>query len=257
VLGIGTVHLTAGWQLLLVAAGLGAGIMNGIAGGGTLLTFPVLLAAGYPALTANQVSTVGNWTGYIGGLAGFRAEMTGQGEHLVELSPVTVLGAIVGSVLLLTTPSHDFSNIAPWLVLAASVLFAVQPALARALGSHEQAKTRRALLFTGTFLTAVYAGYFGAGMGVLLLAVLGSTLPDTLKRTSGLRMALSVLANGIAAVVFMIHGTLAWGAVGLLAVGNLVGGWCGARVARRLPSIWLRALVVMIGLSTGIKLLVS
>jgi hypothetical protein len=254
---VATVHLSGGWQVLIVAAGLGAGVMNGIAGGGTLLTFPVLLGAGYPALTANVVSTVGNWSGYVGGIAGFRSEMRGQRQHLVELTPVTVVGAVIGAVLLLTTPVKDFSRIAPWLVLLASALFAVQPLLARSLGSHEQATTRRALLFAGIFLTAVYAGYFGAGMGVLLLAVLGVTLPDTLKRTSGLRMALSVLANGIAALVFVIHGALEWDVVGLLAIGNLIGGWCGAWLAKRLPSIWLRVLVVMIGLATGIKLLVG
>jgi uncharacterized protein len=251
-----TVHLSTGWELLLVATGIGAGIMNGIAGGGTLLTFPVLLAAGYPALTANIVSTVGNWSGYIGGIAGFRSEMVGQRDRFVELTPFTVLGAVTGAALLLTTPSEDFSKIAPWLVLLASALFAIQPALARALGAHEQAKPRRALLFGGVFLTAVYAGYFGAGMGVVFLAVLGVTLPDSLKRNSGLRMMLSVLANGVAAVVFVIHASVPWEPIGLLALGNLVGGWCGAGVAHRLPSTWLRVLIVLIGLATGIKLLV-
>ncbi len=255
---LATAPLTAGRALLIALAGFGAGVVNGVAGGGTLISFPVLLAFGYPALTANVTNTVGIWPGYLGGVAGFRAEIGDQRETVRTLAPVAAGGAVVGAVLLLTTSQTTFQHVAPWLVLAASALFAVQPLLRRLLGdvSHDH-PTRRALLFGGTFVASVYGGYFGAAMGVMFMAILGLALPDTLARTSGLRTILSVLVNGIAAVVFMIAASLAWVVVGLLAAGSLVGGWAGARLARRLPAPVFRALVVAIGVATAVKLLVG
>jgi len=256
-LATAAVSLSPGRDLLLVLAGVGAGIVNGVAGGGTLISFPTLLALGYPAITANVTSTVGIWPGYLGGVAGFSTEIGSQADRVRRLSVVAILGAVAGAVLLLTTPPSAFERLAPWLVLGAALLFAVQPLLLRALGqvSHDH-PTRKVGLLAGTFVAAVYGGYFGAGMGVVLLAVLGLTLPDTLARTSGLRTILSVLVNGVAAAVFILHGSLAWLAVAMLAIGSLVGGYAGARVARRLPSIVLRVVVVTIGVATGVTLLV-
>jgi hypothetical protein len=201
-----------------------------VAGGGTLISFPVLLALGYPALTANVTSTVGIWPGYLGSVAGFRTEIANQRQRLKSLGLVTIAGAVVGAVLLLTTPSHAFTRLAPWLVLFASLLFALRPLLARgpARLGHEDTQVHRPLLFGGMFLAAVYGGYFGAAMGVIMLAVLGLALPDTLARSNGLRAVLSVLANGVAAVVFVVHGALPWAAVGALAAGCVVGGYAGA-----------------------------
>jgi uncharacterized membrane protein YfcA len=251
------VALGTGRDLLLVAAGIGAGVVNGVAGGGTLVSFPALLAMGYPALTANVTNTVGIWPGYVGGVAGFRVEIDDQRSHLAWMLPLSVVAAVVGSVLLLTTPARDFARLTPWLVLAASALFALQPPLAHLLRGHEQERTRRVLLVAGLFLAGVYGGYFGAGLGVILLAVLGMALPDTLARTSGLRMVLSVAVNGVAAVVFIVHGAIAWQAAGMLALGSVAGGWAGALLARRLPATWLRVIVIMVGLATGLKLLVG
>jgi uncharacterized protein len=251
------VHLGPGREVLLVLAGLGAGMFNGIAGGGTLVAFPALLAMGYPALTANVTTTVGIWPGYLGGAAGFRTEIADQRHRLKTLAPVTVVGALIGAVLLLTTPSSAFTRIAPWLVLFATVLFALGPALARWLG-HEHPEHRRPVaLGVGMFLAALYGGYFGAAMGVIMLAVLGLTLPDTLVRAGGLRAVLSVLANAVAAVVFIVHGHLQWVAAGMLAIGAAVGGYGGALLARRLPATAVRVVVVGIGLATGIRLLVG
>jgi uncharacterized protein len=255
---LATTALTSSHIVLLVVGGLGAGIFNGVAGGGSLISFPLLLALGYPALTANITNTVGIWPGYAGGAAGFRTQISGQRERLVQLSLVCVLGGIVGAILLLTTSSATFNSIAPWLVLGASVLFAAQPLLRRALGgpAHTPPRTRPVLLTAGTFVASIYGGYFGAGLGVMLLAILGLALPDSIARTSGMRTALSILVNGVAAVVFMIHGGLAWKAVGLLAGGALVGGWVGARVALAIPAAALRIVVVVVGLGTVVKLLV-
>jgi uncharacterized protein len=253
----GTTSLTAWHIVLLVLGGFGAGIINGVAGGGSLISFPLLLALGYPALVANETNTVGIWPGYAGGAAGFRKEIGGQRERLVSLTPVAILGSIAGAILLLTTSSETFKDLAPWLVLGASILFAAQPLLRRALGgsAHAPPRTRPILLAGGTFAASIYGGYFGAGLGVMLLAILGLALPDSITRTSGLRTALSILVNGVAAVVFLIHGGLAWKAVGLLAIGSLFGGWIGARVALRIPALALRIVVVVVGLATFFKLL--
>jgi hypothetical protein len=258
-LSVGLVSLTTSHVVLLILGGIGAGIFNGVAGGGSLISFPLLLALGYPALTANVTNTVGIWPGYLGSAAGFRHEISDQKGRLARLSPVAMVGAVGGAILLLTTSSATFTSLAPWLVLGASLLFAAQPLLRRALagGAEATAQTRPTLLLAGTFLASIYGGYFGAGMGVMLLAVLGLALPDSIARTSGLRTVLSVLVNGVAAAVFLIHRGLAWEAVGLLALGSLAGGWVGARVALSIPAMALRIVVVLIGLGTTIKLLVS
>jgi len=255
---LGATSFSTSHVVFLLLGGLGAGIFNGVAGGGSLISFPLLLALGYPALTANITNTVGIWPGYVGGAAGFRHQISGQRERLVRLSPVAVLGGVAGAILLLTTSSATFKSIAPWLVLGASLLFAAQPLLRRALdgGSHHPPRTRPVLLIGGTFVASIYGGYFGAGLGVMLLAILGLALPDSIARTSGLRTALSILVNGIAAAVFLVHGGLAWRAIGLLAAGSLIGGWIGARVALSIPAMALRIVVVAVGLATVVKLLV-
>ena len=249
--------MPASHVVLIVLAGVGAGIFNGVAGGGSLISFPILLALGYPALTANITNTVGIWPGYLASAAGYRREIGDQVHRLARLAPVALAGGVAGALLLLTTSPATFDDVVPWLVLGAAALFAAQPALRRALdrgSSHP--RTRPALLVAGVFAASVYGGYFGAAMGVMFLAVLGLALPVSLAHTSGLRAVLSMIVNGIAAVVFIIHGGLAWEAVGLLAVGSLVGGYIGARVALALPAPALRLVVVVIGVGTAVKLLV-
>jgi len=254
---LGTISFTAFHVVLLILAGLGAGIFNGVAGGGSLISFPVLLGLGFSPLTANITNTVGIWPGYLSSAAGFRQELTGQGRPFARLSPVAGLGAVTGAILLLTTSSADFTALAPWLVLGASLLFAAQPLLRRALAGKDSDPSRAhpVLLMFGVFAASVYGGYFGAGMGVMLLAILGLCLPDSITRTSGMRTVLSILVNGIAAIVFIIHGGLVWEAVGLLALGSSVGGWIGARVAVSIPANALRVVVVVVGLGTAVKLL--
>jgi len=252
------VTLTTGHELLLAVAALGAGVVNGAAGGGTLISFPALLAVGYPALTANVTSTVGIWSGYLGGSAGFRAEVSNQKGRLKALSATVVAGAIVGGVLLLTTPTKDFRILAPYLLLAACTLFAVQPLLAKWLrGQDEEGRSHNVLMHGGSFVAAVYGAYFGAGLGVVLLAVLGTTIPEPLVKVNGLRSVLALIINTVAVIIFVAHAHIAWRAAAIMAGCALVGGYVGARLARRIPTMALRVIIVAIGLATAVDLLVT
>ncbi|HEX4540674.1 MAG TPA: sulfite exporter TauE/SafE family protein, partial [Acidimicrobiales bacterium] len=222
--------------LLILLGGVVGGIFNGVAGGASLITFPLLLALGYPALTANITNTVGIWPSYLGSATAFRREIGDQRQRLVRLAPVALAGGIAGALLLLTTSPGTFDDVVPWLVLGAAVLFGLQPLLRRALDKESaHPRTRPVLLVAGVFAASVYGGYFGAAMGVMFLAVLGLALPVSLAHTSGLRAVLSIIVNGVAAVVFVLHGGLAWAAVGWLAIGSLAGGYVGARLALALP----------------------
>ncbi len=248
--------MSASHVVLIVVAGLIAGVFNGVAGGGSLVSFPVLLALGYPALTANITNTIGIWPGYVASAAGFRREVGDQSRRLLRLTPVALAGGIAGAVLLLTTSPALFDDVVPWLVLGASALFAAQPVLRRSLDRGSvHPRTRPVLLVAGVFVASVYGGYFGAAMGVMFLAVLGLAVPASLAHTSGLRAVLSMIVNGVAAIVFLVHGGLAWEAVGWLALGSLAGGYLGARLALALPAPVLRLVVVVIGLGTAVKLL--
>jgi uncharacterized membrane protein YfcA len=249
--------LSAGQGVLLGFAGLGAGFVNGAAGGGTLISFPALLAAGYPALTSNVTSTVGIWPGYLGGSAGFRKEVKDQRPNVRLVTPAVVAGAAIGGVLLLTTPSHDFEALAPFLLLAACLLFVAQPVVSRRLRERGAAgRSHNLVLHIGTFVAAIYGAYFGAGLGVVLLAVLGTALTEPLARVNGLRSVVALLVNTVAVTIFVLRAHVAWLAAGLMAFSAFVGGYAGARVARRVPSTLLRFAVVAIGVASALDLLI-
>ncbi|MEO7519688.1 MAG: sulfite exporter TauE/SafE family protein [Acidimicrobiales bacterium] len=259
--------MTPAQQALVAAAGFVAGGINGIAGGGSLVSFPALLAVGLPALAANVTSTVGIWPGYLGGVVGFRSEVADQGDRIRSLLPTTLGGAAVGAALLLTTPAGAFAALAPFLVLLACGLFAAQPLLTRRMapppaddGTQPPAppsRGRRQLVLAASFASAVYGAYFGAGLGVMLLAVLGTLVPDDLVRTSSLRGALSLIINTVAAGLFLVAAPVAWAPAGLLAGGALIGGFAGARLARRVPALVLRAVVITIGVLGALRLLLG
>lgn len=261
----------------MAAAGFVAGGINGIAGGGSLVSFPTLLAVGQPALTANVTSTVGIWPGYLGGVFGFRREVADQADRIKNLLPATLAGAVAGSVLLLTTPPGTFEAVTPYLILIACALFAAQPVLARRVaaratgdgdggngngdggdgGESVRPVAHPAAVQAATFVSSIYGAYFGAGLGIVLLAALGILLPDRLVRTNGLRGVLSLLINTVAALIFVVRAPVAWGAAGLLAGASLVGGYTGARFARRIPATALRAVVVAAGLVAAVRLLLA
>lgn len=250
--------LDGGQEALLAFAALGAGIVNGAAGGGTLLSFPALLAVGYPALTANITSTIGIWPGYVGGVAGYRREISTQPERLRQLGLTALAGGILGGILLLTTPSSFFKVLAPYLLLFSCALFALQPLLSKHLAKRREAgHSHTWLLQGGVFVASIYGAYFGAGLGVVYLAVLAITLPDALGRINGLRSLLSLIVNTAAMVVFLVSSShIAWLAAGIMAGCALVGGYIGAHIARRVPTVVLRLVVICLGLATSIDLLV-
>lgn len=250
------------WEAVAVCvAGVGAGTINTIVGSGTLLTFPVLLAVGLPPVTANVSNSLGIFTGSVSGAIGYRRELRGQRGRVLRFSAVTLVGALTGAVLLTTLPTSAFDTIVPVLVAVAVLLVIVQPRLARAL----QRRRERAgtvterdggpVLRAGLLLSSVYGGYFGAAQGVLYLALMGLLLPEDLQRVNAVKNVLGAVANGTAALFFLVVADFDWRAVLLIAIGSALGGQLGARIGRRLAPGALRAVIVLVGTAAIVQLL--
>lgn len=242
---------------LLLIAGFLAGAVNAVAGGGSLISFPALLAAGYAAVPANVTNTVAIWPGYVGSAVGYRSDLGGQRSRIVALAVTSVVGAVGGAVALLTTPASLFRVLVPWLLLLAAALVAVQRRVAARVqrlpgGAGEH---RSVLLHASTFGGAAYGAYFGAGVGVVMLGILGLFLPDHLNRLNALRSVLVLVVNSVALAVFSLFGPVAWGAVAVMCPASLAGGWLGASVARRLDPAVLRWAVVTVASSVAAVLL--
>jgi uncharacterized protein len=241
----------------MVAVGLLGAAINALAGGGTLLTFPVLLAIGYPALVANVSNTIALLPGYAGGSLSYRRELAGQGRRVIVLGIAGGIGALIGSFLLTRTSPSAFRAVIPWLILFACVLLAIQPLVARWLAAVRQGPaTVGPALVLGDAAGGVYGAFFGAGLGVLLLAVLGVFLTDSLQRLNALKGVISLVVNGVAAVCFAIAAPVAWPVVAAMAPAAFVGGFAGAALARRVPPTPLRIAVVLLGLAVAVRLLV-
>jgi len=246
----------AGEAVAIFAAGGAAGTINTVVGSGTLLTFPLLLAFGYEPVTANVSNTIGLVPGSVAGAYGYRAELGGQRRRVLWLAIASLLGGIVGAVLLLVLPASAFKEIVPVFIAAALVLVLVQPWLTRRLaGRHDHPLHARGVLPLSLFAIGVYGGYFGAAQGILLLAVLGLSLSDPLQRINAIKNVLAGLTNAVAGVVFVIAAShVSWAVAGLLAAGSLLGGHLGARVARRLSPPVLRGAIVVVGVAAILKL---
>ncbi|MBX3010447.1 MAG: sulfite exporter TauE/SafE family protein [Caldilineaceae bacterium] len=246
--------------IFIALAAVAAGAINALAGGGTLITFPVLVAVGIPAVAANITNTVALCPGYLGATFAQMKDLRGQENRLRLLLWVSVLGGIVGGVLLLNTGERLFRNLVPYLILLAAGLLAVQGPV-RAWIVKRSASTGAdnhseawAMLPVG--LAAIYGGYFGAGLSVIVLAVLGLVLEDSLTRLNALKQAISFSVNIAAAIFFLFSGQVVWLAAGVMAVGALVGGVLGGRLAGRIQPSVLRWLVVTIGVVVAIIYLV-
>ncbi|WP_336204851.1 sulfite exporter TauE/SafE family protein [Nonomuraea sp. LPB2021202275-12-8] len=237
----------------LACAGLLAGVVNALAGGGTLVSFPALLALGYPSLTASVTNAVALWPGYLGGVLGYRGELSGQRRRAAGLSAVAMLGAVAGSALLLFTPHNLFDSLVPWLVAFASLALLAQPWLRARFGGETGRRPDR-LVFVGVFLGGCYGAYFNGGMGVLLLAVLGMFLHDNLQRVNAVRAALALAISTVSVVAFSLFGAVRWEAVAIIAPASLVGGLLGSRLARLMSPKVLRGVVVIFGLGVAMAL---
>jgi hypothetical protein len=241
----------------VAAVGLIGAAINTLAGGGTLLTFPVLLALGYPALVANVSNTLGLLPGYVGGSLSYRRELAGQGRRVIVLGAAGAVGALIGAYLLTRTSSAAFRDVVPWLILFACLLLAVQPLVSRWLTSARHAPGATApLLIAGDAVGGIYGAFFGAGLGVLLLAVLGLFLSDSLQRLNALKGVISMVVNAVAAICFAIAAPVSWPVVAAMAPAAFAGGFAGAALARRVPPTPLRILVVLLGVAVAVGLLV-
>ncbi|MFI7674972.1 sulfite exporter TauE/SafE family protein [Actinophytocola sp. NPDC049390] len=249
--------MTALEIVVIVAAGLFAGGINSVVGSGTLVTFPVLLALGYPPVVANVSNGLGLVPGSVGGAVGYRRELKGQTTRLLRFGAVTGLGAVVGALLLLTLPPGAFEAVVPVLIVLALVLVVLQPFIARKLAerSPDRHPHGGVPLLVGVFLVGIYGGYFGAAQGVVLLALMGILLDDSLQRLNGVKNVTTAIANLVSGVVFVFVADVDWGVVGLLAGGSVVGGLIGARIGRRLRPFWLRAAIVVVGTVAIVQLL--
>ena len=233
--------------LLLFGAGLGAGVINALAGGGSIFTFPVLIALGVSPVAANITNTVAICPGYVGGVLAQRRDLAGQGRRFLVLLPVTAAGGVLGAMLLTRTSDRAFLDIVPALILAGCALIAFQERVRRFL-SRGAARISPGWAIPPVLIAAVYGGYFGAGVSVIFLALAGLVIDDSLTRLNALKQAMSLAANLAAAVYFAGSGDVHWGAAGVMAVGALLGGAAGGRLASLVRPSVLRALVIAGGI---------
>jgi uncharacterized protein len=268
--------------LAIFVAGLAAGTINTVVGSGTLITFPTLLAFGYPPVLANVSNNVGLVPGVASGVYGYRSELGGQRRRLIRLGSASVCGGLVGAILLLTLPQSAFQAIVPALIGLAVVMVIIQPRLAKWVAERQRARAALAasdggaaaigasaeaaaanseeaiggpVLWVLVFAAGIYGGYFGAAQGVLLIGMLGIALNDSLQRINAAKNVLAGLVNGLAAVVFILATHIDWGVAGLIAAGSIIGGQIGARIGKRLPPWGLRVLIVCVGTAALVKLL--
>ena len=247
------------WEVLgLAAAAFLAGAINAVAGGGSLVSFPAIVAAGYDTKAANVTNTVALWPGYASGSFGYRDELGRQRGRVARLTIPSILGAVAGSAILLATPSDVFDVVVPFLIVFACVLMLAQDRLAKRFRRHPEGTEApvTASVLAATFLLAIYGAYFGAGLGIMLLAVLGIFLPDELQHSNALKGMLSLVMNAMAVVWFALFGPVEWLVVLVMAAGAIAGGYLGVGVARRLGRRWLRLSVVSYGFVAAAVLLV-
>lgn len=246
-------------MLLIALAGVGAGAINSLVGSGTLITFPTLVALGYPPVTATMSNAIGLVAGGVSGTWAYRAELSGQWKRLRWQIPASVTGAAIGAFLLLHLPEKVFTQVVPVLLVLALILVVVGPriqayARRRAEASGQSAEhvsaARMAALVFGTFLVGIYGGYFTAAQGILLIGVMGALLPDDVQRMNAAKNLLALLVNIVAAISYVLvaFDRISWPVVGLIAVGSLIGGWLGGHYGRRLSPAALRAVIVVVGL---------
>jgi len=243
-------------------AGIAAGTINTVVGSGTLITFPTLLAVGVPPVTANVSNNIGLVPGSLSGAIGYRRELAGQRGRILRLAAASLLGGVAGALLLLASPASAFRTVVPALIALGCLLVLLQPTISRRLpaGSGSRAcdvERLPAWVWVLVLLAGVYGGYFGAAQGVLLMAILGIGVRDSLQRLNGAKNILAGLVNAVASVVFIVVADGDWLVVALIAGGSVIGGQVGARYGRKLPSFALRGFIVVVGAAAVIGFLVT
>lgn len=240
----------------ILLAGLAAGTINTVVGSGTLITFPTLLAFGVPPVTANVSNAIGLVPGSVSGAVGYRRELAGERDRVLRMASGTFLGALLGAVLLLVLPAGAFEAIVPVLILLGLLLVVFQPRISAWVArrhEHLGGLPRHGAwwVWPAVLLVGVYCGYFGAAQGVLMMAVLGIGIDDSLQRLNGIKNVLAALGNGVAGLVFTVvaFDQVDWLVVLLIAVGSAIGGQLGATYGRRLPAAGLRAFIVVVGVA--------
>jgi uncharacterized membrane protein YfcA len=251
--------MSLGEVILIALAGMAAGTINTVVGSGTLITFPVLLAFGYAPVTANVSNTIGLVPGSVSGAFGYRRELAGQRGRVLRFGTMSVIGGVTGAVLLLVLPASAFKDVVPAFIAVALVLTVLQPRLNRRLATRAERRPHGSRILTplAVYITGVYGGYFGAAQGILLLAILGVALPQSLHRTNALKNVLAGLVNGVAGVYFIFAAHVEWAPAAIIAGSSIVGAQIGARYGRRLPPDGLRALIVLVGIAAIVRLLVD
>lgn len=246
-------------MILIALAGVAAGAINAVVGSGTLVTFPTLVALGYPPVTATMSNAVGLVAGGVSGTWGYRRELSGQWDRLRWQIPAALVGAGLGAWLLLHLPERVFVQVVPWLLIGALILVVLGPRI-QAFARRRAGDTGRSADHTSgwqltalvlvTFAIAVYGGYFTAAQGILFIAAMGALLPESIQRMNAAKNLLSLLVNIVAALAYTVvaFDRISWAAAGLIAAGSLLGGFLGAHYGRRLPPVALRAVIVIVGL---------
>jgi uncharacterized membrane protein YfcA len=236
---------------ILFASAFAAGAVNSIAGGGTLITFPVLIWLGLDPKVANATSTVALWPGLFGGLFGFRKELENSSQLLVRLGAISIIGGAIGAWLLIWTPSPVFARLVPFLILFATILFMAQGSITRRLRLEPLVEQPKMSWWLGAmifqFFSSIYGGYFGAGNGILMLAAMGLLGLHDIHRANGIKNFLGICINSIAVLSFSLSHLVVWSDALLMAVGALLGGYVGASMAVRIGQVWVRRGIVVIG----------
>jgi uncharacterized protein len=241
--------------IVIIVAGLCAGTINTVVGSGTLITFPVLLAVGYPPVVANASNSIGLVPGGIAGAIGYRSELQGQRRRLIRLGACSLTGGVAGALLLLVLPPGVFKAVVPVLIAVALILVVAQPWLSRKLAERERHEHGGVGAMAAAFATGIYGGYFGAAQGVLLVGLLGILINEGLQRLNALKNVLTAGVNLVAGVIFVLIADIDWWVVLCIAAGSTAGGVLGARIGRRLPPAVLRGVIVVVGLVAIVKLL--
>jgi len=247
-------------HIIAFIAALIAGAINSVAGGGTLLSFPALVWIGLPSVVANATSTVAIWPGSLGGMLGYREDMRSLPPHSYQLIIPSIIGGIIGAVLLAITPTDVFDRLVPMLILFATVLFMLQEPMQRMIKTPDKAHAGSTTWLVGAlvfqFFVAVYGGYFGAGMGILMLAAFGILGYTDIHQMNGLKTLLAVFINGIAALYFIWKGLVVWPEASIMAVASILGGVWGAGFARRLGQKGVRRIIIGIGFGMALSMLI-